>query len=113
MFQLAMIVLIGWGGWCFGPAYFARFRMDAIVDQTLDQWRDHDITVASNFLKSEIEDKGLGAYVSRDACSFNESNGEKHLRCDWSTEIDYKAGTTSLNFSIHKYVDKFSFIQDG
>lgn len=113
MFKLALIVLIGFGGWVFGPAYFARFRMNAIADQTLTMWRANDITVGSNFLKSEIEDKGLGKYLSRDDCTLTESAGEKHLRCTWSTDVNYYVGTKTLNFSVHKYVDKFSFVQDG
>lgn len=113
MFKLGLIVVIGFGGWCFGPAYFARFRMNAIADQTLTNWRDNGITVGSNFLKAEIEDKGLSPYLGRDDCTLTESAGEKHLRCAWTTEVDYVFGTTSLNFSLHKYVDKFSFVQDG
>ncbi|MCB9743028.1 MAG: hypothetical protein H6741_02805 [Alphaproteobacteria bacterium] len=91
----------------FAPHYYAEWKMNDVVQVTLLEWADKNKKKAEERFLRELDKREIPTYVIRDDCEFYESEGEKHIDCQWAVEVKIPLVNhwQHLEFSAHQSVN--------
>ncbi len=98
----------GYWGWVFGPYYWEHHEMNRLVEESLGVWYDTGVQrEGENFLRDELDERGLSDSISYKDCEFKTFGVFRHLKCTWSVVVEAPVfGRKVLHFKSYYALDE-------